>query len=522
MQAGGDGLVYIAPGEDALPSVRQWLGLYRVAHRRLRVATPTAIRAALMTAGAADFAAAALSRLPALDPSLSARRVATLSQSVSGGAILVVLAGLISAAPSTTLLALNAVAATLFFGVTALRFIAAHRLLHRRPARPRLARTDDPDLPIYTVLVPLLREERMVGDLVAALDLLDWPKDRLDIKLIVEADDLPTRRAVARTISGAPYEVVVVPPGGPRTKPKALAYALTFARGGLLTVYDAEDRPHPQQLREALAAFQRAEPAVVCLQAPIVVNNRRASAIARAFAVEYSALFDGLLPALASLRLPLPLGGTSNHFRRDALEAIGGWDPYNVTEDADIGIRLPRFGFRSQTLTLPTYEEAPVAMGQWLRQRTRWFKGWVQTWLVHMRNPMRLIREIGFRQFIGFNLVGVGLIVSALLHPVYLATLFIAATNPLVLWGDGSVIASAIVGLNLFNLVAGYFAVALLSRRTLVLRKRGADAWALFGLPIYWLMMSLACLRAFGQLVVRPHHWEKTPTVAVGGARGGR
>src|SRR5262249_20487325 len=156
-----------------------------------------------------------------------------------------------------------------------------------------------------------------------------------------------------------------------------------------------------------------------------------------------------------------PLGGTSNHFRRDMLEEVGGWDPYNVTEDADLGLRLARFGYRTRTIDLPTLEEAPPTLRVWVNQRTRWFKGWLQTWLVHARRPILAARELGWRGMIGFNLTATGLLVSAVIHPVYLATLVIAAVNPLRLWGDGGILASSVIGLNLFNLFAGYASVVL-------------------------------------------------------------
>jgi cellulose synthase/poly-beta-1,6-N-acetylglucosamine synthase-like glycosyltransferase len=511
MEAGPRGLVYIAPDDDRLPEVGRWLMRHGKAVRPIAVATPTAIRAALMEAGARHFVAAAVRRLEALDASLSARHVLTRAQrgfgiALAAGAALALWLGAVPA-----LFALNLFGAFFFFGVTLLRFIAAGLLSGRRRERVNLKPAGARETPVYTVLVPLAGEERIVEELVADLRRLDWPADRLDIKIIVEGDDRPTRRAVERAVSGPPIEIVVVPPSLPRTKPKALAYALTFARGRFVTIYDAEDRPHPMQLREAFAAFSRAGPEVACLQAPIVVDNAKAGWIAQLFSMEYSALFDGLLPALAALGLPLPLGGTSNHFRREALEAVGGWDPFNVTEDADLGIRLARFGFRSATLRLPTYEEAPIRLMPWLRQRSRWFKGWMQTWLVHMRRPVRLVRAIGLRQFTGFSLVGIGMIVSALFHPVYLLTLAVAATDPLVLWGDGGVLAAAAVGINLFNLFAGYIAVAILSRRTLALRGRKARAWALFSLPAYWLLMSVACCLALFELAVKPHHWAKTP-----------
>jgi cellulose synthase/poly-beta-1,6-N-acetylglucosamine synthase-like glycosyltransferase len=361
--------------------------------------------------------------------------------------------------------------------------------------------------------VPLYREARIVPELLAALDALDWPRDRLDIKLIVEGADAPTVAAVRAAVDGPPYEVVVVPSAAPQTKPKALAYALPFVRGEFVTVYDAEDRPHPRQLRQAFAVFSKSSVNLACLQSPVLIDNGGDSVLARLFAAEYAGLFDGLLPALADLGMPLPLGGTSNHFRRSVLEAVGGWDPFNVTEDADIGIRLARFGYTVSTLDLPTLEEAPARLGPWLRQRTRWFKGWMQTWLVHTRQPVRLVGDLGWRGFLGFNLTGTGIIVSALIHPVYLATLVVMAIDPVALLGSGGLFDYAVVGVNLFNLVAGYVGAILLSLRALSLRGREAEARVLVFLPVYWLLMSLASYRALFELIMRPHYWEKTPHV---------
>jgi glycosyltransferase XagB len=198
------------------------------------------------------------------------------------------------------------------------------------------------------------------------------------------------------------------------------------------------------------------------------------------------------------------------HFRREALEAVGGWDPFNVTEDADLGLRLARFGYRCGTLDLPTLEEAPAELRPWLRQRTRWFKGWMQTWLVHARHPRRLASELGLSGSIGFTVLGTGLIISSLVYPVYLLTLVAFLTNPLSLWGDGAALAAVVVGVNVFNLVAGHLAMAVLSGRALKLRGRVQDVRGLFLLPVYWLLMSVASYRAMFELAVRPHHWEKT------------
>ncbi|MEO8668610.1 MAG: glycosyltransferase family 2 protein [Bauldia sp.] len=508
---GASRAAYLAPTAESLPAIAEWLATYPGEAHRLRVSTPTAIRTALREFGAPAFLAAAVGRLLRHRPDLSACRVATAGQVALGIAALALVAAALVVLPTTTLFLINLVAALFFFGVTTLRFIAARRVAVRRAGTltPRLS-SDYSRLPVYTVLVPLYGEAVMVEQLVAALDRLDWPRDRLDIKIIVEEDDDETRARVARVVGGPPYEIVVVPAAAPRTKPKALTYALPFARGELLTIYDAEDRPHPRQLREAHAVFAEAGPRLACLQAPIVIDNRDGSLIARLFSIEYSALFDGLLPALADLGLPIPLGGTSNHFRTTALENVGGWDPFNVTEDADLGIRLARFGYGIGMLTLPTFEDAPTAALPWLRQRTRWLKGWMQTWLVHTREPGRLIREIGLWQFLGFALISIGMVISAIVHPIYIVSLIVVAANPVSLWAD-SVAASLALAINGFNLVAGYVAAATLSGRTLALRRRSGDMAELVWLPAYWLLMSIAGYRAVFQLLTRPHHWDKTP-----------
>ncbi len=512
MAGGRDAPGYMAPTEAMMPAIGRWLAAHPSARRRLFVATPTTIRAALRRADERRYAAIALGRLESVDPRFSARRTVTRSQAVFGCVAITTIVAAIASAPAVALSTIDLVAAFFFLGVSLLRFAAAGQVPLRLP-RPQGV-SGSHELPVYTVLVPLLHEAHIVGQLVAALDRIDWPRDRLDIKLIVEEDDLSTQAAAARIARGAPYEIVIVPAGaGPRTKPMALQYALTFARGDFVTIYDAEDRPHPGQLREAFAAFLRGGEQLACLQSPIAIDNARTSLIALLFAIEYSTIFDGILPALARYGLPLPLGGTSNHFRRAAIEHVGGWDPFNVTEDADLGLRLARFGYRAATITLPTYEEAPATVWPWLRQRSRWFKGWMQTWLVSARQPLRLRREIGIRQLAGFNLICLGMIVSAVAHPVFLLTPFLVARNPLVLWQTGDPLVAAMVGVNIFNLVAGYLAIAVLARRTLALRNRDWAVSALVWLPFYWLLMTGACAKALTQLVLRPHYWEKTPHV---------
>jgi cellulose synthase/poly-beta-1,6-N-acetylglucosamine synthase-like glycosyltransferase len=268
--------------------------------------------------------------------------------------------------------------------------------------------------------------------------------------------------------------------------------------------------PQPDQLRGALALFRQAGEKLVCVQARLNIYNPRACWLTRQFALEYSALFDVTLPTLVKMGVPVPLGGTSNHFPRRVLEQCGGWDPYNVTEDADLGVRLARFGGRTAVLRATTWEEAPIRFPAWLRQRTRWLKGWMQTYLVHTRQPRRLLRELGPRGFLGFHAYAGGLILSALVYPVFCAMVAFE------LWcGDSFAVPGTVAGQAMwlmagFNLIAG-FAGAVVPAAVAVRRRR--RPWLMVGallMPFYWLLTSLAAYRALVQFAVDPYLWEKT------------
>jgi glycosyl transferase family 2 len=250
------------------------------------------------------------------------------------------------------------------------------------------------DLPIYSIIVPLNKEAAIVNRLVRALDAIDYPRAKLDIKIVVEADDPETLLELARLRLPARYDIIVAPPGAPRTKPRALNIALPFLRGQYVVIYDAEDGPEPSQLRLAAARFAAA-PDTGCLQARLLVENVEDSWLAKLFAIEYAALFGVINPGLAAFRAPIALGGTSNHFRADILRRVGGWDAWNVTEDADLGVRLARFGVRVAALDSDTYEEQPASMARWLNQRRRWHKGWLRP--VNARFYSWVLNALGIR-----------------------------------------------------------------------------------------------------------------------------
>ena len=274
--------------------------------------------------------------------------------------------------------------------------------------------------------------------------------------------------AYARTLDLAPnFEFIVVPDAEPRTKPKALNYALQFSRGEFIVIYDAEDRPEPDQLRKALAAFASGPANLACVQARLSINNAEENWLTKQFTIEYSALFRGILPTLQHLRLPIPLGGTSNHFHTSALKWLGAWDAFNVTEDADLGMRMYRHGYICRMLDSDTYEEAPCRFQSWLQQRTRWLKGWMQTYFVHMRHPLKLWRQLGTGRFLGFQVIAGGLIFSALVHPWFyvLIALKTAAGTPF--FHPSGMVGLHVWLIALFNVAIGYLASMALSLITL-------------------------------------------------------
>jgi cellulose synthase/poly-beta-1,6-N-acetylglucosamine synthase-like glycosyltransferase len=363
------------------------------------------------------------------------------------------------------------------------------------------------DFPSYTVLVPLFREANVIPQLAESLRALDYPRASLDIKFIVEEGDFETVAAAMAQGADGFCEVIVVPPGKPLTKPRACNYALQLARGEYLVIFDAEDKPEPDQLKKALAAFRSGPRDVACLQARLNFFNARECWITRMFALDYALWFDFLLPGLDRLGIPMPLGGTSNHFRVDALRAIHAWDPFNVTEDADLGIRLARLGLRVRTLDSTTYEEATNALPNWLRQRTRWLKGYMQTWLVHMRSPRQLVRNAGLGGFFGFQLFVGGTVLSALLNPLLWSIFALSFFVDIPVMGFLSA-THTISGLSLLlgNVLFAYLAMLGPYRRGWL----DLSPFALL-VPIYWLLISAAAYRALWQLVRDPWLWEKTP-----------
>jgi cellulose synthase/poly-beta-1,6-N-acetylglucosamine synthase-like glycosyltransferase len=366
----------------------------------------------------------------------------------------------------------------------------------------------DEELPVYTVLAPMFREAEVVHQLVGNLTKLDYPVGKLEVLLLLEEDDEETISAAKAAGMPSWMTIVTVPGGQPQTKPKACNVGLFLAKGEYLVIYDAEDKPDPDQLKKALVAFGRGGERMVCVQAALNYWNVYENFLTRMFTAEYSFWFDYMLPGLDALHLPIPLGGTSNHFRTDGLRRLGGWDPFNVTEDADLGIRASALGYRIGVVNSTTYEEANRKLGNWIRQRSRWVKGYMQTSLVHARCPGALIRVAGLRQTLGFALLVAGTPLSFL----FVAPLWLLFGVSLLVPASvfGQLYPGWVLWIGLFNLLIGNALMIYVSMMGAFLRQRyGLVAWSLLN-PVYWLLHSVASYKALWQLITRPHYWEKT------------
>jgi cellulose synthase/poly-beta-1,6-N-acetylglucosamine synthase-like glycosyltransferase len=414
-------------------------------------------------------------------------------------------------APVITIVALNGVLVAFYVASNSMKVFLISRALND-PCKVMVDATNDripdDDLPVYTVLLPVYREADLLIQLVDGIRALDYPEDRLDVKLLLEEDDLETRDAAADLDLPDCFDVSVVPAVGPTGKPRACNHGLARARGEYLVIYDAEDRPEADQLRKSVLAFRETPPQVVCLQAQLNYFNRTHNLLTRWFTAEYSAWFDQLLPGLQAMDVVIPLGGTSNHFITARLREIGGWNAFNVTEDADLGLRIFLRGWKTSVLGTTTYEEATSRFQNWIRQRSRWVKGYMQTYLYHMRRPFRLARQMGPKSFIAFQLFfGAGTL-CLLLNPVFwaLTIVWFAAHLHLIQTAfPAPVLYLATLGLFVGNaacvlsMVAGCFG-----------RRNYEDVKYAFLVPVYWVMMSVAAWKALIQLFYKPTYWEKT------------
>jgi cellulose synthase/poly-beta-1,6-N-acetylglucosamine synthase-like glycosyltransferase len=475
---------------------------------RFVIAPPQDVEEAVLAARGATLGRRAEYRVPA------GRSVRGLGLRIGATmvAAVLLLAVMALAAPLATLAAFTSCAVLSLIATSGLRAAAVLSQLvhlHGRSTVFSSARAagEDDELPVVSLIVPLFREREIAGRLVERLARLDYPPDRLDVCLAVEADDGTTRDALSRSALPAWMRQIVVPPGTVRTKPRALNYALDFCRGSIVGIYDAEDAPAHDQLRRVVRRFRESPPEVACLQGVLDFYNARTNWLSRCFTIDYATWFRIVLPGIARLGFVIPLGGTTLFFRRDALERLGGWDAHNVTEDADLGLRLARHGYRCELIDSVTEEEANCRAIPWIRQRSRWLKGYALTWISHMRRPGMLLRDLGPWKFMGVQVLFLGTLVTYVLKPLVWSFWLLPLGLPhplagLVPWWLFVALGAAFLAAEIINVAAGAVAVSSPKHRWLI-------PWVPT-LHAYHPLGAIASWKALVELVVRPFYWDKT------------
>ncbi len=363
-------------------------------------------------------------------------------------------------------------------------------------------------LPRVSVLVPLLKENEIAGKLVQRLTRLTYPKSLLEVVLVLEADDTITRETIARSQLPQWISVIEVPSAnGLTTKPRALNYALDFCRGSIIGVWDAEDAPEPDQIEKVVTRFHHAPENVACLQGVLDYYNSKTNWISRCFTIEYATWWRVILPGVARLGLVIPLGGTTLFFRRSILEKLSGWDAHNVTEDADLGIRLARHGYKTELIPTVTFEEANCRAWPWMKQRSRWLKGFLITWLVHMRSPRELMRDLGFLRFMGVQTLLLATFVQFTCAPLMWSFWITLAgyQHPVELTLGASMaqtMAIVFVLSEVICLFISMLAVSNSNHRHLLLY--------VLTLPFYFPMAAVSAYKALKEMIQEPFYWDKT------------
>lgn len=351
------------------------------------------------------------------------------------------------------------------------------------------------DLPSYTILLPLYKEDKVIKKLIKSLVAIDYPTNLLEIKMLIEEDDYKSLNTLKLIDLPKHFEIIKIPTIGPRTKPKACNYGLKFAKGKYIVVFDAEDHPNPKQLKQVVAQYANSSPEVICIQAKLNYYNRHENQLTKLFSIEYSLLYDYILVGLEKLGMPIPLGGTSNHFITKKLKEIGGWDAFNVTEDADLGIRLYNHGYRCSLINSTTLEESPIHISSWLKQRSRWIKGHILTSMLHSK---QLYNKFNPKQILGlyFHLYLPN--ITYILLPIYLSIRLFTTEKPIFTY------------LLYINICLGII-IPTVCCILVIKRKQWKNMkLSILLFPFYYFLFPIASIKSCWEVLTKPFHWDKT------------
>ncbi len=441
----------------------------------------------------------------------SCRQLDLLPRKTTTGIVLGAGLGLAAANLETSLLVLFLWALLSNFSTTILRAMALFSFMKAKPPLPDTSNipflADHRKRPRVSVLIPLFKEEKVVPALLAAMDALTYPKELLDIKILLEEQDEMTRAALQKSTLPHWANVLVVPADTLQTKPRAMNYALPFCTASIIGIYDAEDRPDPDQIDKVVLHLMAAPSKVAAVQANLDFYNTDKNWLSRCFTIEYSAWFRVIMRGMQRLGLPLPLGGTSVFMRRNALEEVGGWDAHNVTEDADLGMRLARFGYRCEMVDSTTWEEANNVPVGWVKQRSRWIKGFIITWLSQMRQPVKLNRDLGWAGFLGLQVVLLGTATAFLLAPVFwLMWLGVFGVE----WGFIALMPDWFWRMAFTGLLLGEALMMAIYITAITLKRRFGLLPFVLTMPLYWPIGTIAAYKALYEIIFAPFYWDKT------------
>ena len=394
-------------------------------------------------------------------------------------------------------------------------FFLIFRSFHKSPdiiiSKESISKIPDSEWPTYTIFCPLYKEWDVLPQFIKAISSLDYPKEKMEVLLLLEEDDLKTIEALKPLNIPTYFHTIIVPHSLPKTKPKALNYGLAHANGDYAVIYDAEDIPDLDQLKKAVLAFKKSDNKIICMQAKLNFYNPKQNILTKLFTAEYSLWFDLILTGLQSINAPIPLGGTSNHFRTADLRLLQGWDPFNVTEDCDLGMRLHKRGYHTAIFDSTTLEESNSNLRNWLRQRSRWIKGYLQTYCVHIRRSGEYMSDWKDPHIITFQLIIGGKVTSMFINPImWTITISYFIFRPIIGSTIESLFLPPIFYIALFSLIIGNFFYLYYYMIGCIKRKHWDIVPYAFLVPIYWLMMSIAAWIAIYQLIFKPHYWEKT------------
>ncbi len=358
------------------------------------------------------------------------------------------------------------------------------------------------EFPLVTILVPLKQENEVIHQTFSAISNLNYPSSSIQGIIIVESTDTLTKKSIETSIIPDGFEVMEIPTLPPFTKGRAIQRALLVAKGKYITIYDAESRPEPNQVIKAVEILEK-EKGKTCLQSIIRIENAKENEITSFFASEFWDWYDKRMVNLHKRGIPFGLGGNSFFLATETLKEVGGWDPFNVTEDAELTVRLIKNNVDIKLMNSITHEACPSTMKNWIKQRTRWSKGLLTTSIIHLISGKFGFKGFTFKQWYHFWLrMYVGNLIPFFFAFIFILFLFQSFSY------ENFVLVNIVLAINLVpSLIVSMWADKK-NFNTMGIKIRIHNLFAVT--LIYWGMYLWAGFRANYEFLFSPLKWHKT------------